>query len=107
MEFYEDGDDIVSIWEPHENFQSWIGTLHGGIQATLMDELGGWVITRKLQTTGMTIRNPARGQGLLYLRHGLLHFPERSGGEGFSLQGMRLGISGFIPEQFQKETRND
>ena len=54
MEFYEDGDDIVSIWEPHLNFQSWIGTLHGGIQATLLDEAGGWIISRKLQTTGMT-----------------------------------------------------
>ena len=41
MEFYEDGEDVVCIWEPHVNFQSWIGTLHGGIQATL-------------QTTGMT-----------------------------------------------------
>ena len=54
MEFYEDGDDIVCIWEPHENFQSWVGTLHGGIQATLLDEVGGWVISRKLQTTGVT-----------------------------------------------------
>lgn len=54
MEFYEDGDDIVSIWEPSLDFQSWIGTLHGGIQATLLDEVGGWVVSRKLQTTGMT-----------------------------------------------------
>lgn len=54
MEFYEDGDDIVSYWNPGENYQSWINTLHGGIQATLLDEVGGWVVTRKLQTTGMT-----------------------------------------------------
>ena len=54
MEFYEDGDDVVSFWEPDNNFQSWIGTLHGGIQATLLDEAGGWVVSRKLQTTGMT-----------------------------------------------------
>ena len=54
MEFYEDGDDIVSIWEPHTNFQGWLNTLHGGIQATLMDEIGGWIIARKFQTSGMT-----------------------------------------------------
>lgn len=65
MEFYEDGDDIVCFWKPGKNFQSWINTLHGGIQATLLDEVGGWVVTRKLQTTGMTThlsmryRNPA------------------------------------------------
>ena len=54
MEFYEDGDDIVCFWKPHTNFQSWLNTLHGGIQSTLMDELGGWVVNRKLQTAGQT-----------------------------------------------------
>lgn len=54
MEFYEDGDDVVCFWKPDLNFQSWIGTLHGGIQATLLDEVGGWIVSRKLQTTGMT-----------------------------------------------------
>ena len=54
MTFYEDGEDVVCFWKPKLNFQSWIGTLHGGIQATLLDEVGGWLISRKLQTTGMT-----------------------------------------------------
>ena len=54
MEFYEDGDDIVSIWESKAEYQSWVNTLHGGIQATILDEIGGWVVSRKLQTTGMT-----------------------------------------------------
>ena len=54
MEFYEDGDDIVSLWNPHTNFQGWLNTLHGGIQATLLDEIGGWLIARKFQTSGMT-----------------------------------------------------
>jgi uncharacterized protein (TIGR00369 family) len=54
MEFQEDGDDIVSFWNPHTNFQGWLNTLHGGIQATLLDEIGGWLIARKFQTLGMT-----------------------------------------------------
>lgn len=54
MEFYEDGDDIVSLWNPGENYQGWLNTLHGGIQATLLDEAGGWIIARKFQTSGMT-----------------------------------------------------
>ena len=54
MEFYEDGDDIVSIWNPGDNYQGWLKTLHGGIQATLIDEIGAWVISRKLQTSGVT-----------------------------------------------------
>ena len=54
MEFYEDGDDVVCFWNPQAEYQGWINTLHGGIQATLMDECAAWVITRKLQTTGVT-----------------------------------------------------
>ena len=30
MEFYEDGDEIVSIWKPRPEYQGWIDTLHGG-----------------------------------------------------------------------------
>ena len=37
MEFYEDGDDIVCFWKPQAHYQGWIDTLHGGIQATLID----------------------------------------------------------------------
>jgi acyl-coenzyme A thioesterase PaaI-like protein len=54
MEFYEDGDDIVSFWTPDDNYQGWMNTLHGGIQATIMDECAGWLIARKFQTSGMT-----------------------------------------------------
>lgn len=52
--FYEDGDDIVSRWKPTANYQGWLNTLHGGIQALLLDEICGWVVTRKLQTAGVT-----------------------------------------------------
>lgn len=54
MEFHEDGDEIVSLWNPRDNYQGWLNTLHGGIQATLLDEIGGWIIARKFQTSGMT-----------------------------------------------------
>lgn len=54
MEFWEDGDDIVSLWHPSPDYQGWSNTLHGGIQATLLDEVAGWYITRKLQTAGVT-----------------------------------------------------
>lgn len=54
MEFFEDGDDIVCFWKPKGHYQGWIDTLHGGIQATLIDECASWVVFRKLQTTGVT-----------------------------------------------------
>ena len=54
MEFFEDGDDIVSMWHPEKNYQGWINTMHGGILSTLIDETCGWVVTRKMQTSGYT-----------------------------------------------------
>lgn len=60
MEFYEDGDEIVSIWKPRPEYQGWIDTLHGGIQAVLLDEICAWVVLRKLQTTGVTSKMETR-----------------------------------------------
>ena len=56
MEFYEDGDDIVSFWNPKTHYQGWVDTMHGGILATIADETAGWVVFRKLQTSGMTTK---------------------------------------------------
>ena len=44
MEFYEDGDEVVSIWKPRPEYQGWIDTLHGGIQAVLMDEINHLIL---------------------------------------------------------------
>ena len=60
MEFYEDGDEIVSLWKPRSEYQGWINTLHGGIQAVLLDEICAWVVLRKLQTTGVTSKMETR-----------------------------------------------
>ena len=54
LEFWEDGEDVVSRWAPTPDHQGWIDTLHGGVQSLLLDEVAGWVVTRKLQTTGVT-----------------------------------------------------
>lgn len=54
MDFWEDGDEVVSHWTPDDNFQGWLKTLHGGIQAALMDEIGSWYITRKFQLSAVT-----------------------------------------------------
>lgn len=56
MEFYEEGDDIVSHWHPDAHYQGWVDTMHGGILSTLIDEVCGWVVTRKLQTSGYTVQ---------------------------------------------------
>lgn len=56
LEFWEDGDDILTVWHPGENYQGWVNTMHGGVIGMLMDEVAGWVVMRKLKTTGVTSR---------------------------------------------------
>ena len=53
LEFYEDGDYIVSTWHPQHNYQGWVNTMHGGILSTLIDEVCGWVVTRKKQVRNL------------------------------------------------------
>ncbi len=66
MTFYEDGNDIVSVWKPESHFQGWHNTLHGGIQSLLMDEIAAWTVARKLQTTGVTSKMEVRFRKALY-----------------------------------------
>lgn len=54
LHFFEEGDNVLTRWNPTQNHQGWIDTLHGGVQSLLIDEVAGWVVTRKLQTTGVT-----------------------------------------------------
>ena len=54
LEFFEDGDDVVSYWEPDSQYQSWRNTLHGGIHCMMLDEVAGWVVFHKLSTVAVT-----------------------------------------------------
>jgi len=56
MHFEEEGEEVVSRWNPDRRFQGFIGVLHGGVQATLMDELASWFVFAKLGTAGVTAR---------------------------------------------------
>lgn len=53
--FYENGDEIISTWQPTKYFEGFHKVLHGGIQATLMDEIANWVVVVKTETSGMTV----------------------------------------------------
>lgn len=60
MEFYEEGDKIVCQWKPRAEYQGWIDTLHGGIQAVLLDEICAWAVMRQLQRAGVTSKMETR-----------------------------------------------
>jgi uncharacterized protein (TIGR00369 family) len=54
LSFVEEGEELVSVWTPKSFLQGYHNILHGGIQATLMDEIASWVVYVKLDTSGFT-----------------------------------------------------
>lgn len=54
MQFYEEGEEVVSNWQPESHFQGYGNLLHGGVISTLMDEIASWYVFAKLRTAGVT-----------------------------------------------------
>jgi acyl-coenzyme A thioesterase PaaI-like protein len=72
MEFYRDGDEIVSKWDPNENYQGFHDILHGGIQATMMDEIASWVVFVMIDTAGMTYQLKTRFRKPVHISKGII-----------------------------------
>jgi len=60
MKFTEMEDHVRSEWIANPDFQGYHNVLHGGIQASLMDEIAGWTIFVKADTGGVTSRLEVR-----------------------------------------------
>ena len=52
--FVDEGEYITCHWVPSENYQGFFHVLHGGIQATLIDEIASWAIFSHEKTAGVT-----------------------------------------------------
>lgn len=74
-QFVDEGEYVTCHWQPSENYQGFFHILHGGIQATLIDEIASWAIFSYMKTAGVTTdinvkyRKPVRtDQGEIRLR---------------------------------------
>ena len=54
LEFWEKGEEVIAKWMPRKSLQGFRDLLHGGIQATLLDELASWVVQTRCKTVGVT-----------------------------------------------------
>jgi uncharacterized protein (TIGR00369 family) len=70
MTFTEEGDEIVSTWFPKGHLLGYRNVLHGGIQATLMDEIASWTVYVKLRRAGVTSGMNVRYFKPVYADHG-------------------------------------
>lgn len=56
LQFYEIGDYVQSDWVPSRKYEGNPGAIHGGIEATLLDEIGAWTTYIKARRSGVTSR---------------------------------------------------
>ncbi|MCL1969606.1 MAG: PaaI family thioesterase [Bacteroidetes bacterium] len=54
LKFWEEDEWIYAKWTPDKWYEGYLNMLHGGIQASLLDEIADWVIIAKLGTSGVT-----------------------------------------------------
>lgn len=78
MHFTKEGDEVVSVWNPVPDFQGYFRILHGGIQATLMDEIASWVVYAILKTAGYTSKAEVRYHKTVYVDQGPLTLRARA-----------------------------
>lgn len=84
MKFYHEDDFVICKWEPKTHFDGWKGIVHGGIQATLIDETGEWYIFSKLGRSAVTInldiryKNPVKSDsGEILIKARLIEYSKK------------------------------
>ena len=54
LEFWEEGEYVIAKWMLRKSLEGFRNILHGGIQATLLDEVASWVVQTRCKTVGVT-----------------------------------------------------
>lgn len=54
LDFWSDGDLVIAKWLPRKSLEGFEDVLHGGIQATLLDEIASWAVQTRCKTVGVT-----------------------------------------------------
>jgi uncharacterized protein (TIGR00369 family) len=70
LEFWDTGNELISSWIPRPVLQSYPKVVHGGIQATLLDEIAGWVVYVKCGTVGLTAEMKVKFRQPLFIDQG-------------------------------------
>ncbi|UBM62039.1 PaaI family thioesterase [Candidatus Sulfidibacterium hydrothermale] len=96
MNFMEEGDYVLSEWEPKSYFQGYYQVLHGGIQATLMDEIASWLVQLKLKTAGVTSQMTVRYKKTVPVNQGNIKLRAKLTGKRHNLADIHVEL--FCPD---------
>lgn len=89
MTFMQDNEEVVCSWTPGERYAGFKGVLHGGIQATLHDEIASWVVFVILKTAGYTAELNIKYLAPVYIKNAPLELRSRL----LTIDGQRATMS--------------
>ncbi|MCU4155739.1 PaaI family thioesterase [Carboxylicivirga sp. A043] len=70
LEFFAEDEIVFAKWKPEQKYEGYLNVVHGGIQATLMDEIASWYIYSMLDTAGVTQKLEVQYHKPLYVSGG-------------------------------------
>ena len=71
MHFHEvEEGEVMAKWKPEKQFEGYLNVLHGGIQATMLDEIASWVVYTQCGTAGVTASMEIKYQQPVYIDKG-------------------------------------
>jgi uncharacterized protein (TIGR00369 family) len=70
LTFSESEEFIHALWQPTDNYQGYPNVLHGGIIASLLDEIGAWCVSVKVGTAGVTSEMKTKYLAPVYMNRG-------------------------------------
>lgn len=77
LKFEIEDDELISYWTPSKDYEGWQNILHGGIQATLMDEIASWYVFTFLKTAGVTYKFEIELKKPVYISGGQIKLKAR------------------------------
>jgi len=80
LEFWFDEENkmVETKWNPTDYLQGYTNVLHGGVQATIMDEIASWAIYVILETGGVTSKMEIRYLKPVLISNGAITVKARS-----------------------------
>ncbi|MGI6321012.1 MAG: PaaI family thioesterase [Bacteroidales bacterium] len=72
LDFFETDEGVLAKWIPTPDYEGYHNVLHGGIQATILDEVGNWILPIKIGSAGVTRKMDVHYLESVYISHGEL-----------------------------------
>ena len=94
LRFFRDGDAVVTTMQPRDGWEGAPGIVHGGLQATLCDEVAAWTVFTLCGSYGFTTTLKAR-----YLRPARSALPLEARGALLMHEGARARVEVTLAQE--------